>query len=77
MSKVSSLWLQLENRQVSAQQPLAVMRGHRALLQRAVGLYSHVLRNHGFSVRAEDTTMTNISDTGNEYVHSHEANSLS
>jgi hypothetical protein len=51
---------------MSSGQPLAVMRGRRTLLQRAVSFYSHVLRNHGFSVRVEDTTMPNVSKTGNE-----------
>ncbi|XP_021925396.1 cadherin-like and PC-esterase domain-containing protein 1 [Zootermopsis nevadensis] len=53
----------LESYQVSERQPLAVFKGHRALLQRAVGLYSRILRNHGFSVRVEDTSMPNISKT--------------
>jgi hypothetical protein len=76
MSEVFLPWLQLENRQMSSLQPLAVLRGHRPLLQRYVGLYSHMLHNHGFSVRVEDTTMPNISKAGNENVHSHDVNSL-
>jgi hypothetical protein len=74
MNKKPFLWLQLERRQMGAGQPLAVLRGRRPLPQRAQGFYSHVLRNHGYSVRVEDTTVPIISKTGKEQFHCYELN---
>jgi hypothetical protein len=69
-SKVSLLWLQLEHRQTWVGQPLALIRGRRPLVRRALGFYTQLLHNHGFSVRVEDTAVPNISRAGNEKIHS-------
>jgi hypothetical protein len=68
--KLSFLWLQLEQRQTWVGQPLAVIRGRRPLVKRALGFYTQMLRSHGFSVHVEDTSVPNISRAGNEDIHS-------
>jgi hypothetical protein len=65
-SKVTLLWLQLEHRQTWVGQSLAVIRGRRPLVRRALGFYTQMLRNHGFAVRVEDTAVPNVSRAGNK-----------